>query len=276
MFSLVSRKFFAMRNITLYSVVCYVVKWKWLVRFVDWLEKIKPSFAPFWDPCICNFKWLNQFFLKFQNLEKDATTNVPRYLLIGGIYMIKASVCLSVCPHSNVQMLTSPPILKLWDTQGYLWLPYDLTKVIKLIGETFWPTNYCFQKNTLCHSFQIIVIPSRLLSFLPNIVIPSKLLPFEIFVILNTSCTLPYPKGEKIGRQSRPYLRVYSKSGKNLPHWTYHDYSCLKRIGLKHFPMNDSWFQSLCDSNPCNLNTIWTIPSFPDHKFGAKWSVPKN
>ena len=23
-------------------------------------------------------------------------------------------------------MLTSPPVLKLWDTPGYLWLPYDL------------------------------------------------------------------------------------------------------------------------------------------------------
>ena len=46
-----------------------------------------------------------------------------------------------------------------------------------------------------CHSFRIIVIPS-------------EFLPFQIFVILNSSCTLPYPKGEKIGQQSRPYLRV--------------------------------------------------------------------
>ena len=46
-------------------------------------------------------------------------------------------MCLFVCGHSNVQMLTSPPILKLWDTQGYLWLSYDLTEVIKLIGVTF-------------------------------------------------------------------------------------------------------------------------------------------
>ena len=86
-------------------------------------------------------------------------------------------------------------------------------------------------QNTLCHSFRIIVIPSVLLSFLPdffhsfhiivipsalvsiilNIVIPSKLLPFQIFVALNISSTLPYLKGEKIGRQSQPYLRVISK-----------------------------------------------------------------
>ena len=41
-----------------------------------------------------------------------------------------------------------------------------------------------------------------------SIVIPSWLLSF---VILNSSCTLPYPKGEKIGWQSRPYLQVNLK-----------------------------------------------------------------
>ena len=89
----------------------------------------------------------------------------------------------------NVRMLTSPPVLKLWGTQGYLWLPYDLTEVIKLIGETFEPKNIFFFKKILyvipsalvsflpyyCHSFRIIVIPSVLVSFLPNIVIPSEL-----------------------------------------------------------------------------------------------------
>jgi hypothetical protein len=66
--------------------------------------------------------------------------------------------------------------LKLWDTQGYLWLPYDLTEVIKLFGERFEPKIFFFlQKNTLCHSFLIIDIPSVLVSFLPNIVIPSEL-----------------------------------------------------------------------------------------------------
>ena len=48
-----------------------------------------------------------------------------------------------VCGHSNVR-LTTPPVLKLWGTQGYLWLPYDLTEVIKLIGERFEPKKYIF------------------------------------------------------------------------------------------------------------------------------------
>ena len=51
-----------------------------------------------------------------------------------------------VCGHSNVRTLTSPPILKLWDTQGYLWLPYDLTKVINLIGETIGSKKFFFAK----------------------------------------------------------------------------------------------------------------------------------
>ena len=94
-------------------------------------------------------------------------------------------MCLSVCHYSNVPTLTSPPILKLWDTQGYLWLPYDLTEVIKLFGVTFKQKNFFFQKNTLCHSFRIIVIPLILLSFLLDYcqsfritVIPSGLLSF--------------------------------------------------------------------------------------------------
>ncbi len=59
-----------------------------------------------------------------------------------------------------------------------------------------------------CHSFQIIVIPSGLVSFLPNIVIPSKLLPFQIFVILNSSSTLPYPEGEENGHQRWPLVKT--------------------------------------------------------------------
>ena len=125
-----------------------------------------------------------------------------------------------VCGHSNVQMLTSPPILKLWDTQGYLWLPYDLTEVIKLFGVTFKQKNIFFFKKILyvipsalvsflpyyCHSFQIIVIPSVLLSFLPNIVIPSEL--FRELQILTSSKSFPYPKGEKNGHRRWPYMRV--------------------------------------------------------------------
>ena len=91
------------------------------------------------------------------------TKNVP-YLNIK-IYIIKTGVFLWTLKCTNV---TSPPVLKLQDSQGYLWLPYDLTEVIKLIGVTFNQKNFFFQKNTLCHSFRIIVIPSGLLSFLPN------------------------------------------------------------------------------------------------------------
>ena len=73
------------------------------------------------------------------------------------------------------------------------------------------------QKNTLCHSFRIIVILSGLLSFLPNycqchlfricIVIPSELL--RELQILTSSKSFPYPKGEKSGHRRWPYLRVY-------------------------------------------------------------------
>ena len=83
------------------------------------------------------------------------------------IYIIKSDVCVSVCGHSDVR-LTSPPVLKLWGTQGYLWLPYDLTKVIKLIGVTFEQKKIFFSKKYFmsflppyCHSFRITVIPSE-------------------------------------------------------------------------------------------------------------------
>ena len=77
-----------------------------------------------------------------------------------------------------------------------------------------------------CHSFQIIVISSRLLSFLPDYChsfrisfIPSELLPFH--VILNSSGTLPYPKGEKNGHQRWPYMRVlYKKASCFYIVWT--------------------------------------------------------
>ena len=109
-----------------------------------------------------------------------------------GIYLYYKDRCVFVCGHYDVRTLTSPPILKLWDTQGYLWLPYDLTEVIKLIGERFEPKKYFFSKKYpmsflphYCHSFRITVIPSVLLSFLPYychsfriIVIPSVLLSF--------------------------------------------------------------------------------------------------
>ena len=61
-------------------------------------------------------------------------------------------------------LTTNTPVFKLWDTQGYLWLPYDLTEVTKLIGETFESKRFFFRK---FHSFRINVIPSGLLSSLP-------------------------------------------------------------------------------------------------------------
>jgi hypothetical protein len=54
----------------------------------------------------------------------------------------------------------SPPVFKLWDTQGYLWLPYDLAKVLQLIKVTFKQKNFFFKKI-------LYVIPSALVSFLP-------------------------------------------------------------------------------------------------------------
>ena len=111
----------------------------------------------------------------------------PKY-----IYIIKSDVCLFVCGYFNVR-LTSPPVLKLWGTQGYLWLPYDLMEVINLIGERFEPKKYFFSKKYFmsflphyCHSFRTTVIPSGFLSFFPDLchsfrifVIPSELLPFK-------------------------------------------------------------------------------------------------
>ena len=87
-------------------------------------------------------------------------------------------VCLWTLRCTNV---TSPPVFKLWDTQGYLCHPYDLTEVINLFGVTFKQKIKSFKKIVYvipsalvsflpyyCHSFQIIVISSGLLSFLPD------------------------------------------------------------------------------------------------------------
>ena len=82
---------------------------------------------------------------------------------------------MSVCGHSDIR-LTSPPVLMLWGIQGYLWLPYDLTEVIKLFGVTFkQKKTFFFSRKYFmsflphyCHSFRISVIPSKLLSFLPK------------------------------------------------------------------------------------------------------------
>ena len=126
-----------------------------------------------------------------------------------------------VCRHLNVQTLSSPPVLELLASQGYLWLPYDLAEVIKLIGVTFKKKKikkilYVIPSALLsflpyyCHSFRIIVIPSILVSFLPNIVIPSEL--FRELQVLTSSNSFPYPKGEKNGHRRWPYMRVLLKN----------------------------------------------------------------
>ena len=79
------------------------------------------------------------------------------YQVAFDIYFIKAGVC----GQSYVSTLTSPPFLKLLDSQGYLWFSCDLMEVIKLIGVTFKQKNFFFFKKIL------YVIPSALLSFLP-------------------------------------------------------------------------------------------------------------
>jgi hypothetical protein len=139
------------------------------------------------------------------------------------LYVIPSAL-LSFLPYycHSFRIFVIPSVLKLLDSQGYLWLPYDLAEVIKLIEETFVLKRLFFQKNTLCHSFRIIdipsvllsflpdychsfhitVIPSVLVAFLPNIVIPSK--SFRELQILTSSKSFPYPKGEKNGHRRWP------------------------------------------------------------------------
>ena len=129
------------------------------------------------------------------------------FLDLSQIYIIKSGVCVFVCQHFNVQ-LTSPPVLKLWDTQGYLWLSAPQFFFSKKYFMSFLPHYF--------HTFHTTVIPSRLLSFLLYychsfriIVIPSKL--FRELQILTSSKSFPYPKGEKNGHRRWPYMRVFVK-----------------------------------------------------------------
>ena len=96
----------------------------------------------------------------------------------------------------NVQTLSSPPVWSYGIPKG----TYGFFCVIPSALLSFLPY--------YCHSFWIIVIASVLVSFLLNIVVPSEVLSFQIFVILDSSSTLTYLKGEKIGCQSWPYLWV--------------------------------------------------------------------
>ena len=120
---------------------------------------------------------------------------------------------------------------------------------------------FFFQKNTLCHSFRIIVIPSILLSFLPDychsfriIVIRSELvsflpnivIPFKLFrelQIPTSSKSFPYPKGEKNGHLRWPYMRVYSKcTPGQLPNSSHPLWVGL----LLHPPKADDWNWAKC------------------------------
>ena len=123
--------------------------------------------------------------------------------------------------------VTSPPVLKLQDSQGYLWLSYDLAEVINLIGETFEQKKLIFFKKILyvipsalvsflpyyCHSFRIIVIPSIILSFYPN-----QCHSFQIITISNICHPeqLQYPPIPEGREKWPPEVAIYaSKSKRN-------------------------------------------------------------
>ena len=139
---------------TLYTCLC-----------IGRVDKLLILFILIWNHQSTCRRWLSAY----QISPRDETLR----------YLYYNYVC--VCQHLNVLTLTSPPVLKLLDSQGYLWLPYDLAEVIKLIGERFEPKKYFFFKKILyvipsalvsflpyyCHSFRISVIPSVLVSFLP-------------------------------------------------------------------------------------------------------------
>ena len=84
---------------------------------------------------------------------------------------------ITVIPSGLLSFLPYPAVLKLYDSQGYLWLPYDLTEVIKLFGVTFKQKKkskkyFMSFLPHFCHSFRIIVTPSgpgkRFKKFLTN------------------------------------------------------------------------------------------------------------
>ena len=142
-------------------------------------------------------------------------------------------------------------VLQFWS----YWLAkgtYGFLMVIKLIGVTFKQKKNQKSKNTLCHSFRISVIPSILLSFLPdychsfriivihsllvsflpNIVIPSKL--FRELQILTSSKSFPYPKGKKIGHQRWLYMHFHKMKDLLMPQkgndWRNMSWKLVKRM----------------------------------------------
>ena len=76
---------------------------------------------------------------------------------------MKHLYCVSICHHKNVPTLTSPPILKLLDSQGYL-----ACRGNKANWSNIWAKKT--KKTSIlnyCHSFQISVIPNYCLLVFP-------------------------------------------------------------------------------------------------------------
>ena len=152
----------------------------------------------------------------------------------------------------------SPPVLKLLDSRANkanwrnIWAPEKI--FFKKI-----PSELLSFLSYNCHSFRITVIPSVLLSFLQNychsfliVVIPSELLSF-----LPNHCHFKYlsswiaPKGEKIGRQSRPYLRVTKSSCLFSVKKVYEKLDWLQihlvlKLVCKTILLNFDWFCWIC------------------------------
>ena len=69
------------------------------------------------------------FVFKFSNIFKFES--LLKFYEVKGKYNLYYKVrYVFVCGHYNVPTLTSPSVFKLLDSQGYVWLPYDLTEVL--------------------------------------------------------------------------------------------------------------------------------------------------
>ena len=100
-------------------------------------------------------KLIGETFEPKKKSKKYFTSFLPGIIVIpSGLWSFLPDFC-----HS-FRILVIPSVLKLLNSQEYLWLSYDLAEVIKLIEETFEPKR-CFKKKSY-------VIPSTLLSFLPK------------------------------------------------------------------------------------------------------------
>ena len=136
-------------------------------------------------------------------------------------------------------------------------------EVKKLIGERFEPKKiFFFKKNTLCHSFHIIVIPSIVLSFLPDychsfriIVIPSVLVSFLSnywhFTYLS-SWIAPVPshtwRVRKLAGRASHICEYFlnCKSAKFLIYWRLKIYKIFCENLMRHFEGFDSIVNYWC------------------------------